>query len=98
MILCSNVEKKLKKQNMQLINKIHNSGLESIKKGSLKNEQILDFINMDFYFLDNQYASKYYRPFTIVHGLDIFVVGALIKIKEGEMKLIYRWIMKRKMN
>ena len=69
-ILCSNVEKKLKKDNMDLINKIHKNGLESIKNGNLKNEDLIEFINMDLYFIDNKYAYKYYRPLDIVKGLD----------------------------
>ena len=69
-ILCSNLEKKLKKDNMDLINKIHSTGLESIKNGNLKNEDLIEFINMDMYFIDNKYAYKYYRPLDIVKGLD----------------------------
>ena len=69
-ILCSNVEKKLKKNNMDLINKIHSTGLESIKNGNLKNEDLIKFVNMDLYFIDNKYAYKYYRPLDIVRGLD----------------------------
>ena len=53
-ILCSKVEKKLKKDNMDLINKIHCSGLESIKNGNLKNEDLMEFINTDMYFIDNK--------------------------------------------
>ena len=55
---------------MQLIYKIHASGLESIKKGTLKNGKIIDFINMDLYFLESKYAKKVYRPLAVVQGLD----------------------------
>ena len=69
-ILCSKVEKKLQKDNMDLINKIHSTGLESVKNGNLKNEDLIEFINTDMYFVDNKYAYKYYRPLDIVKGLD----------------------------
>ena len=69
-ILCSNLDKNLKKTNMNLEEKIHNAGLEAIKDGNLKNEELLFFINIDIYFSNPKCASKYYRPLEIVNGLD----------------------------
>ena len=68
-ILCANADKKLKIENLNLTEKIHKAGLESIKEGSLKNEELLYFINIDIYFSDHRYASKFYRPIDIVDGL-----------------------------
>ena len=68
-ILCANADKNLKIENLNLTEKIHKAGLESIKEGSLKNEELLYFINIDIYFSDHRYASKFYRPLDIVDGL-----------------------------
>ena len=73
-ILCLNIDKTLKVDfkdlNIKLINKIHSNGLDAINKGILKNEKLLDFINIDKYFSDNKYSNKIYRPMSIVKGLD----------------------------
>ena len=69
-ILCTNIDKKLKIKNMNLEEKIHKNGLDSIKKGHLRNETLIEFINIDIYFSDYKYANKYYRPMYIVNGLD----------------------------
>ena len=45
-IICSEVENKLKRDNMELINKIHSIGLKSIKNITLKNEDLIEFINL----------------------------------------------------
>ena len=73
-ILCSEIDKSLKKSNLEITYKIHKNGLESINKGTLKNEEVIDFIYMDSYFSDNKYASKYYRPLDIVKGLDFDIM------------------------
>ena len=69
-ILCSKVDKSLKSNKMNLVGKIHNSGIEAIKNGTLKNEELLYFINIDIYFSDKKYASAFYRTYDIVKGLD----------------------------
>ena len=69
-ILCSKVDKSLKSNKMNLVEKIHNSGIEAIKNGTLKNEELLYFINIDKYFSDTKYASPFYRTYDIVKGLD----------------------------
>ena len=69
-ILCANVDKGLKIDNKILIEKIHKVGLESIKNGTLKNEQLLDFINIDLYFIQSKYANKNSRPLDVVNALD----------------------------
>ena len=73
-ILCSEIDKSLKKSNLEITYKIHKNGLDSINNGTLKNEEVIDFINMDSYFSDNKYASKYYRPLDIVKGLDFDIM------------------------
>ena len=50
--------------------KFHLDGLNKIKSGKLKNEEIIDFINKDKYFLEEKYANQNYRKLAIVEGLD----------------------------
>ena len=50
--------------------KFHLDGLNKIKSGKLKNEEIIDFINKDKYFLEDKYANQNYRKLDIVEGLD----------------------------
>jgi len=69
-ILCSNIDKNLKTGNLNLTQKIHKVGLDSIREGNLKNEEVLDFIKIDTYFYDHRCANKYSRPLDIVKGLD----------------------------
>ena len=44
--------------------------MNKIKSGKLKNEEIIDFINKDKYFLEDKYANQNYRKLDIVEGLD----------------------------
>ena len=67
---CLKLDNNLKNNELNLIYKIHKSGLDSINNGTLKNEKVIDFIINDDYFSYNKYASKYYRPLDIVKGLD----------------------------
>ena len=69
-ILCSTVEKNLKEIDFNIINKIHKNGLESIRNGKIKNEELIDFIKKDLYFSDDKYKNEQYRPFDIVIALD----------------------------
>ena len=67
---CSELEKDLSSENLGLNEKIHNVGIVSIEKGLLKNESLLDFIKNDDYFSDRDKEKKFYRPLSILKGLD----------------------------
>ena len=67
-ILYSNLDNNLKNLNLQ--EKIHNIGLESINKGKLINDELLYFIKNDIYFSDNKYENINDRPLDIIKGLD----------------------------
>ena len=69
-ILCSNVDKNLKINHKELEEKIHKIGIDSIIAGKLKNEDLLEFIKIDYYFLDNKFAKLAYRPLELINGLD----------------------------
>ncbi len=65
-------DKNLKDNQFNLIDIIHNNGIEAIEKGELKNEDLLDFIeNEDIYFTDKRFESKGKRPLTILNGIDL---------------------------
>ena len=74
-LLCSNIEKNLKDYIMKLNDKIHKAGLDSIEAGTLKNEEILNFINNDIFFLDEKYSTIFYRPLDIINGLDFEIMS-----------------------
>ena len=66
------IDKNLNDKKLNLIEKIHNNGLEAIKKGEIKNENLLNFIqNEDIYFIDKKYESDLYRPLSILKGIDL---------------------------
>ena len=53
---------------------IHETALEMIKKGQLKNEELLDFIeNDDIYFIEDkrEHLNLNYRPLTVLEGFDL---------------------------
>ena len=60
---------KYKEKDMDLI--IHETGLELIKNGKIKNIGILDFIKSDIYFISPQFEKKQYRPLEIFDGIEI---------------------------
>ena len=51
--------------------KIHETSLEMIKKGELKNEDLLDFIENDDICFNNDENHKKYRPLSIFDGFDL---------------------------
>ena len=68
---CQKVDKKL---DPDYNGKIHETGLEMIKNGVLKNEELLDFIeNEDIFFIKNQndYLNLNYRPIAVFEGFDL---------------------------
>ena len=50
---------------------IHETGIALIKRGEMKNNEILDFIKSDIYFNSNIYDKSYYRPLDILDNIDI---------------------------
>ena len=71
-LLCKYIDKSLNIENLELERKIHETGLEAIKKGELKNEALIDFIdNDDIYFKDKTYETRKYRTLEILNGIDL---------------------------
>ena len=68
--ICSELEKDLSSEKFGLSEKIHNTGINLIEIGLLKNESLLDFIKIDSYFSDRNKEKKFYRPISILKGLD----------------------------
>ena len=51
---------------------VHETGLNMIKEGKLKNEGVLDFICKDIFYNDKKYkTNKMYRPLDVFDGIDI---------------------------
>ena len=70
-ILCKKVDKDL---DPDYNGQIHDTALEMIQKGELKNEELLDFIeNDDIYFVENKrdFQSNMYRPLSLFEGFDL---------------------------
>jgi len=73
--LCLNIDKSFNIENLELQKKIHETGLEAIKEGKLKNEVLLDFIeNDDVYFKGKKYESKCFRSLEVLDGIDLETV------------------------
>ena len=69
--ICATLENELSTEILGLDEKIHNIGINSIQNGQLKNDEMLDFIELDTYFSDRNKAKKIFRPYqTILKGLD----------------------------
>ena len=68
--LCSTVDKNLQNEYMEVTNKILEKGLNLIKKGISKNEEFIDFINMDLNFIDNHYVKVNFSHLEIAKCLD----------------------------
>ena len=65
-------EFKYKDKNIDYI--IHETGIELIKGGKLKNLEILDFIKSDIYYNSNDFDKSFYRPLEILNKIDIETV------------------------
>ena len=50
---------------------IHDTGINLIKTGKMKNKEILDFINSNMYFTSSKFEKSFYRPIVIFNSLDI---------------------------
>ena len=58
-LLCKKIDNNLNAEKFKLKRKIHETGLDAIKKGELKNEALIDFIeNEDVYFKDKLMNQK----------------------------------------
>ena len=60
-----------KYQNKDMDFIIHDTGIELIKRGEMKNNEILDFIKSDIYFNSNKFEKSFYRPIEILDKIDI---------------------------
>ena len=62
-------EFKLEDKDMDLL--IHETGINLINLGEMKNNEILDFIKSDIYFNLKNFEKLYYRPLTIFDNVNI---------------------------
>ena len=69
-ILCSAIDKQLNCKNINIMEKIHKKGIEFILNNSLKNEELIRFLNNDIYFSNDDYSNIKDRPLDIIQGLD----------------------------
>ena len=70
--LCKKCDTKLNPEKLELKQKIHDTGLEAIEKGILKNIELIEFIeNDDIYFKGQKYESRNFRPLEILKGIDL---------------------------
>ena len=70
-LLCKKVDKEL---DPDYNGRIHETALEMVKIGKLKNEELLDFIeNDDIFFVENkrEFQNLNYRPLAIFDGFDL---------------------------
>ena len=74
-LLCKKIDNNLNAEKFKLKRKIHETGLDAIKKGELKNEALIDFIeNEDVYFKDKTHESKKDRPLEVLNGINLETV------------------------
>ena len=59
------------KCNKKMDSIIHETGLNLVRNGYLKNNKLLEFIKKDDFFLNKAYKSPLYRPLYIFDGIDI---------------------------
>ena len=82
-LLYKEVDKSLNYDKLAIKFKIHNTGLQIIEKGELKNEEFLNFIeNEDIYFKDKIYEGKGFRPIAALKGIDL---------EKADEKFFDRW-------
>ena len=73
---------------------IHETALEMIQKGELKNEELLDFIEKDdIYFIENkrEFQNVIYRPFTLFEGFDLENVNEQFYEKWNKVNLFKKF-------
>ena len=72
LLLCQKVDKSINPDRLDIKMKIHKNGLSLIKKGELKNEDLIEFIeNEDIYFKDKKYETRGFRPLSVLKGIDL---------------------------
>ena len=64
-----NFDFKYNKKDMDLI--IHDTAIDIINRGEMKNNEILKFIKNDIFFTSNKYKKDYFRPLTILNKINI---------------------------
>ena len=72
LIVIKEVNKNINENIVNNLNiKIHETILDMVKKGKLKNLELLDYIENDIFFSDSKYESVIYRPLYILDGIDL---------------------------
>ena len=90
-ILCKKVDKDL---DPDYNGQIHDTALEMIQKGKLKNEELLDFIEKDdIYFIENKrdFQNLNYRPLVIFEGFDLENVNEQFYEKWNKVNLFKKF-------
>ena len=90
-ILCKKVDKNL---DPDYNGKIHETALEIISKGELKNEELLDFIEKDdIFFIENKrdFQNLNYRPLVIFEGFDLENVNEQFYEKWNKVNLFKKF-------
>ena len=84
----SKIDTKIHIENFMLEYTIHQTGIEQINKGELKNNDLLEFIEKDIYFKDNNNKNnKVYRPLSILDGIDIENIDENFYEKWNDLKM-----------
>ena len=82
-LLYKGIDKSLNYDKLGIKFKIHNTGLQMIEKGEIKNEEFLNFIeNEDIYFQDKNYEGKGFRPISVLKAIDL---------EKADEKFFDRW-------
>ena len=76
------IDKKFEFKLDDIISTIHNTGLNSVKNGKLKNMELLEFIKGDEYYIDKKYNKNYFRVLDILNGIDITLLKEENKIED----------------
>ena len=87
------------KNNLALLKKIHSTGLDMIKAGILKNDDLLDFIDNDEYFKDlPYYDNEEIKPLYVLDGFELESMDEafLKKWKKSNILKKYKFIFKSK--
>ena len=93
--LCKKIDNNLNAEKFEIKRKIHETGLEEIKKGFLKNEALIDFIeNDDIYFIDRNHENKRDRTLEILKGIDLDTIDEQFYEKWNKSRIfqIYSFI------
>ena len=91
-LYCKKVDKELDPDYNSII---HETALEMIEKGQLKNEELLDFIEKeDIYFMENkkEYENYHYRPLSVLNGFDLDNLNDKFYEKWNKVNILKKYI------